>query len=143
FMHGEVFLSGDYLVHTGTRIVGAKGAGRATVFVWDVKNNRRAWEVDGTPAGVDARHVYTFEGDALLRRPLDGKGKAERLSLSPLAGVLAFQPPKLFGLVVEKKQWVATLLDLSTGSRTEYDFRGPTGRHITTGARPGRLHRPI
>jgi hypothetical protein len=143
FLHGDVFLSGDYLVRTGTRIIDAKGRGRPTITVWDAKNGRTAWEVDGRPAAVDGRYVYSLERKELVRRQLAGKGEAEQLPLPEWAAVIDFQPPKLFALVTRDKRWVASLLDLNTGDRAEYALEGPTGRHVASNGKPGRLSRPF
>lgn len=146
FLHADVFLSGDYLVHRGFRPrPGKAGSGVSTTLVWDVKNGRVAWEAEdlGAPSGIDDRYVYFLGRGEVARRPLAGDGAAERSSLPELEVEFDFQPPKLFALARRDEGWTAVRLDVNTGERTEYALEGPRRRPIAGGARAGNLHRPF
>jgi hypothetical protein len=102
--------------------------------VWDESKKTKAWEVeDSVPIAADARFVYSWDGKALVRRPLDGKkGEAGKLTIPGLSVVVDFaSPAKLFGLFTQKDgSWTAKAVDLSAGTVTPYELAVPERAHV-------------
>ncbi|MBN9121542.1 MAG: hypothetical protein J0I06_20735 [Planctomycetes bacterium] len=136
FYHGRVFLRGDFVAYTGELPDPARKVGfnKRAVEVWDVRNKKVAWREEyATLEAADDRYAYWFpDPNAVARRALDGKTRAEILALPKGTVRLEVRPPRLFALVPREngKEWVLTRLDLSTGERAEYDLRVPDDRQL-------------
>jgi hypothetical protein len=143
FQHTDAFRTVGYLVHAHSPIRGPKGQfGKVRTAVWDEKNQRQAWTAEGPPLGADDRYAYSRTPAGIARRPLAGKGEGAQLALADLGAIINFQPPKLLALFRKGNEWVASLLDLNTGGRAEFDLRLPKETQVATG-RSGRVSRPF
>jgi hypothetical protein len=135
FHRWGTFRRGDYLVYglPGSSTFGKSGKGKERpgklrITVWNEKTKSKAWDAEGVPLAADDRFVYARaeESDAvLIRRSLAGEGEASRLTVPELAVILSLRPPRLFGLFRQEAEWIACLVDLDTGVRSEFDLRMP------------------
>lgn len=150
FSHGRVFVVGDFVAAEGelpdpTRKVGFN---KRVIEVWDVRNKKVSWREEyATLEAADDKYAYWFpDKDAVARRALDGKTKAEMLRLPKGAVRLVVQAPHMFALMpVEKgkeKEWVLARFDLATGARADLDLRVPDDRQLLSVSRSG-PHRAI
>jgi hypothetical protein len=135
FNHGRVFWRGDFVAYSGTLPdpTRKRGFSKTVTDVWDVRNEREGWrEEEAFFEAADDTHAYWFpESNVVARRVFIGKQKAEQCALPKETIRLAFDPPKLFALVKQDREWVLTLFDLKTGGRAEYDLRAPDRRQVT------------
>jgi len=136
YTYGRVFYRSDFVAYTGelpdpTR---RRGFNKPAIEVWNVRNKKVAWREEyATLEAADDKHVYWFpDPDAVARRSLDGKTKAEMFALPKGTVRLEIQPGRLLALVPKDKgkEWVLARFDLTTGERAEYDLRVPDDRQL-------------
>lgn len=136
YTHGRLFLRGDFIAYTGelpdpTR---KRGFNKSAIEVWDVRNKKVAWREEyATLEAADDKYAYWFpDPDAVARRAIDGKTKAEMFALPKGTVRLEIHPGQLLALVPRDKgkEWALARFDLTTGERAEYDLRVPDDRQL-------------
>jgi hypothetical protein len=93
--------------------------------VWDEVKKEKSWDAEGRPVAADERFVYSVERDVLVRRALEGEGKAERATLPGVDTMLALRGHRMLGLIAAKDGWTVAAFDFKAGTRTTFDLARP------------------
>jgi hypothetical protein len=129
FLYG-VFRVGNRLIYSipgPDRVPKGKGKvkpGTPMLTVWDEVKKEKSWDAEGRPVAADDRYVYSVERDVLVRRALEGEGKAERMTL-PAGELYAFRGHRMLAVVTGKGGRTLAAFDLKAGTRTPFDFTLP------------------